>query len=206
MWNLIHRLWSTASLPESQLLFQIDTAVLYENHRDIGEALATGTVPREEAGPCFRTSTWHYCNYSYLGLHFLENWWKSHLTLGTACLCKVFLVTKIPPTEMGPDPQRIPVTDPCPARLSRSILAQPRHRWDLCGGRASSGWAWHIHWPGAKPFNSFWYRATYIWNVLQFCRPSSILKGTIALASQLRQEGMPITAKQSSAGIFHVLR
>ena len=28
---------------------QIDTAVLYENHREIGEALAAGTVPREEA-------------------------------------------------------------------------------------------------------------------------------------------------------------
>lgn len=41
----------------------IDTAVLYENHREIGEALAAGTVPREE----------------------------------------VFLVTKVPPTEMGTD-------------------------------------------------------------------------------------------------------
>ncbi|CAK9088126.1 unnamed protein product [Durusdinium trenchii] len=39
----------------------IDTALLYENHRDIGEALAAGTVPREE----------------------------------------VFLISKIPPTEMG---------------------------------------------------------------------------------------------------------
>ena len=28
---------------------QIDTALLYENHREIGEALAAGTVPREEA-------------------------------------------------------------------------------------------------------------------------------------------------------------
>ena len=41
--------WNLDLCADDSCCPEIDTALLYENHREIGEALAAGTVPREEA-------------------------------------------------------------------------------------------------------------------------------------------------------------
>lgn len=124
---------------------QIDTALLYENHRDIGQALAAGTVPRDEVTHRFDQHPMLISFIPPTGVHRHQNssYWDGSESKWPACIA---------PRDLS---------------LSYDYCWQ-RHRWNLCCCPESSGGAWNSSWlsaplsffnqqeeivPGAKSMN-----------------------------------------------------